>query len=171
MDGNEEKVTHTTMADQTTALWELIEPWLIAEQLELDDLDLVGTGSGRTLRVVVDGPDGVDLDRLADVSRGLSLLLDHDSDLEGSYQLEVTSPGLERRLRRPRQFEKSVGREVKIKARRGGTTIVATGILSAADADGFTVDTDDAVESFLFGDVLTARTVFRWERAPKPGKK
>ncbi len=66
------------------------------------------------LRVTVDGHE-VDLDRLAEVSRGLSRLLDDETDLQDAYQLEVTSPGLERKLRRPTHYEKSVGREVVVK--------------------------------------------------------
>lgn len=159
------------MADLTTDLWELIEPWLEAEQLELDDLDLVGTGRGRTLRVVVDAPGGVDLDRLSDVSHGLSRLLDHDSNLEGSYQLEVTSPGLERRLRRPRHFQKSIGREVTVKTRKDGTTTVTKGILAAAGDESFSVETGATTVSLRLDEVVSARTVFRWERPPKPGKK
>ena len=91
-------------------LWEITHEYLAAERLELDDLELVGRGRGRTLKVTIDG-EGLDLDRIAEVSRGLSRLYDAESDLEGPYQLEVTSPGLERALKRPRHFEKSVGRE------------------------------------------------------------
>ena len=97
------------------AVWDAVEPYLAAERLELDDLELVGRGSTRTLRVTVDGAD-VDLDRIAEVSKGLSRLLDHTAGApEGSYQLEVTSPGLERKLTRPRHFQKSLGREAVVK--------------------------------------------------------
>ena len=58
----------------------------------------VGRGPGTVLRIVVDGKD-VDIERLAEVSRGVSRLLDNATELDDPYQLEVTSPGLERRLR------------------------------------------------------------------------
>jgi ribosome maturation factor RimP len=54
-----------------TDIWTVVEPYLAAERLELDDVELLGRGQGTLLRVVVDG-EGVDVDRLADVSRGLS---------------------------------------------------------------------------------------------------
>lgn len=110
----------------------LIEPWLAAERLELDDLELKGTGPGRILRVVIDSPDPFDLDRIAEVSNGIGRLLDNDVDIDEPYQLEVTSPGLERLLRTPRHFQKSVGREVTMKIRRDGETILAKGHLSHA---------------------------------------
>ena len=152
----------------TTEIWQLVEPYLAAERLELDDLELVGRGRGRTLRVAVDG-DGVDLDRLAELSRGLSRVLDNESALEGSYQLEVTTPGLERKLKRPEHFRKSIGREVVIKVTVDGTNRTIRGLLETAGDEEFTVDGEEGRFTHEYTDVVTARTVFRWEKAPKPG--
>lgn len=153
-------------------LWELIEPWLAAEQLELDDLELKGTGVGQVVRVVVDADGGIDLDHLAELSHGISRLLDSEFDIEGAYSLEVSSPGLERPLRRPRHFQKSVGREVYVKARGTESTVVVRGSLHEAGEVSFTVDSEDGTSHrFDYGDVVKAKTVFHWERSPKPGKK
>ncbi len=151
-----------------TDIWSLVEPYLAAEHLELDDLELSGSGKGRLLRVVVDGED-TNVDRLADVSRGISRLLDDESDLDDSYQLEVTSPGLERKLRLPSHFIKSVGREAKLKVNQGEKNRTLRGVISDADDETFTVDVEDESLVVSYQDVLTARTVFRWEKAPKPG--
>jgi ribosome maturation factor RimP len=118
--------------------------------------------------VTVDG-SALDIDRLADVSRGLSRLLDHETDLEGEYQLEVSSPGLERKLKRPRHYIKSVGREVVVKVDEGGSSRSLRGNLSAADEQSFTVDTETGAVDVPYTDVLSARTIFRLEKAPKPG--
>ncbi|MGA7270857.1 MAG: ribosome maturation factor RimP [Acidimicrobiia bacterium] len=153
-----------------TALWDITESYLVAEHLELDDLEVLGKGKSRKVRVVVDGK-GVDLDRLAEVSRGLSRLFDAEYDTEGPYQLEVTSPGLERTLRRPSHFVKSTGREVVLKARQeDGRVFSGRGVITAADQTGVTVDVDGSSHHYPYHDVISARTVFRWERAPKPGK-
>ncbi|MFP5333417.1 MAG: ribosome maturation factor RimP [Acidimicrobiia bacterium] len=150
----------------------LIEPWLAAERLELDDLELKGTGPGRTLRVVIDGDEPVDLDRIAEVSNGISRLLDAEADIDDPYRLEVTSPGLERALKTPRHFQKSVGREVNMKIRRDGETIVVRGRLDHAGDDRGTVIVEDGSSvDFAYDEIAKARTVFRWEAAPKPGKK
>jgi ribosome maturation factor RimP len=159
------------MTAQHETLRGLIEPWLDAEQVELDDLELVGTGKGRTLRVLVDAEGGVDLDRIAELSLGISALLDSETDLDEPYQLEVSSPGLERKLRLPRHYVKSIGREVSIKIRRDGTTHVFKGVLTEADDDGFTVETDDGGQRGGYDEVTSAKTVYRWQAAPKPGKK
>ncbi|HEX6946735.1 MAG TPA: ribosome maturation factor RimP [Acidimicrobiia bacterium] len=156
------------MTTQTEQLWGLIEPYLAAERLELDDLELVGQGRGRVLRVFVDG-ENLDIDRLADVSGGISRLLDAESDLEGSYQLEVSSPGLERKLKRPAHYIKSVGREVVVKLDRDGQTVTRRGVITGATEDGFTIAGEDGESTVDYAQVKSARTVFRLEKAPKPG--
>jgi len=145
-------------------LWDSIEAFLATERVELDDLEL----SGRTLRVVVDAEDGIDLEHITNVSRGVSRLLDESEDLvPESYNLEVTSPGLERKLRRPRHFEKAIGRDVRVKT-TGGETV--RGELSQVDDSGFVVaDGDDEVR-IAYADVAKARTLFAVPSKTKPKK-
>ncbi|HVR79473.1 MAG TPA: ribosome maturation factor RimP [Acidimicrobiia bacterium] len=154
----------TTVSD----IWMVVEPYLAAERLELDDVELLGRGPGTVLRVVVDG-EGVNVDRLADVSRGLSRLLDNETALSDAYRLEVTSPGLERNLRRPSHYSKSVGREVVVKVADGDRKATLRGVLSDAGESSFTVESGDERLVVNYEEVLTAKTVFRWEKAPKPG--
>ncbi len=154
----------TTAAD----IWTVVEPYLAAERLELDDLELLGRGPGQLLRVVVDGQD-VNVDRLAEVSRGLSRLLDNETTLDDPYRLEVSSPGLERNLRLPSHYAKSIGREVVVKLQRKGQKETLRGILAEAGDDSFVVESDGERIVVEYPEVVTAKTVFRWEKAPKPG--
>jgi ribosome maturation factor RimP len=164
------------MSAEPARLWGVIEPYLAAEGIELDDLEVVGGGGASLVRVVVDSEEPVDVDTIARLSRGVSRLLDtHDfaggDPLPGPYTLEMTSPGLERPLRRPRHFEKAVGREVKVKTRHpvDGSNHVR-GVLAAAEPDRLTVDTESGPVTVALDDVASARTVFTWEPAPKPGQ-
>ncbi len=161
-----------TMPKLTVAerLRDLLGPYLEAECLELDDLQLLGGGGARVLRVVVDGEGGVTLDRLAETSRRLSRLLDADAQMQGPYRLEVTSPGLERSLRTARHFQKSVDREVVMKVRTDAGVRSLRGQLASADRHGCEISAEGDLQWFPYGDVLSARTVFRWQAAPKPGK-
>jgi ribosome maturation factor RimP len=134
------------MTTQTEQLWGLIEPYLAAERLELDDLELVGQGRGRVLRVFVDG-ENLTIDRL------------------------VSSPGLERKLKRPAHYMKSIGREVVVKLDRDGKTVTRRGILTAATDDRFTIAGEGGESTVEYSEVKSARTVFRLEKAPKPGHK
>ncbi len=164
------------MADAAENLWQIIQPYVDAEGIELDDVEVLGSEGASIVRVTVDAGEPVDVDRIARISRGVSRLLDETDPIGGSYTLEVSSPGLERKLRRPRHFEKSVGSEVKVKT-RGPVDGERThrGLLVAATDDGFTVAltdaTDGAERSFAYDDVSTARTVFVWEKSTKPGKR
>lgn len=146
-----------------------MEPYLAAERLELDDLELSGRGRGRVLRVIVDGDD-VDIDRLADLSRGLSRVLDEEPSLQDSYQLEVSSPGLERKLRRPAHYSKALGREVVVKTVSTDGTATLRGVLAGSNGSVFTVESEDGPIQISYDDVISAKTVFRWEKAPKPGQ-
>ena len=154
----------TTVSD----IWTVVEPYLAAERLELDDVELLGSGPATLLRVVVDG-ENVTVDRLADVSRGLSRLLDNEVALNDAYRLEVTSPGLERNLRLPGHYAKSLGREVVVKIADGDQKTTLRGVLTEAGEHSFTVEDGDDRSVVEYEDVITAKTVFRWEKAPKPG--
>jgi ribosome maturation factor RimP len=146
-------------------LWDSIEEFLAEERVELDDLEL----SGRTLRVVVDAEGGIDLDHITDVSRGVARLLDENEDLvPDSYNLEVTSPGLERKLRRPRHYQKAVGRPIRVRT-TGGETV--RGDVTEVDDEGFVVSADSGQIRIAFSEVAKARTVFELPSNPKPGKK
>ncbi|HUG31808.1 MAG TPA: ribosome maturation factor RimP [Acidimicrobiia bacterium] len=154
---------------QVSEIWNVVEPYLAAEHLELDDLELSGRGRGRVLRVTVDGDD-IGVDRLAELSRGLSRLLEEEPALQDSYNLEVSSPGLERKLRRPLHYRKSVGREVVVKTARSDQKATYRGRLTDADESRFTVEADQGPVTVPYEDVISAKTVFRWEKAPKPGQ-
>ncbi len=89
------------------------------EGCEVYDFEFVGSGGGRILRVYLDkaGGGGVSIDDCSNVSRGLNLLLDVDDVVPGgAYNLEVSSPGLERVLRTPQHFVRAVGGRAQVKS-------------------------------------------------------
>ena len=158
------------MSDAAGRLWQLIEPYVAAEGIELDDLEIVGGSKVSIVRVVIDADAPIDVDRLARISRGVSRLLDEADPFPGAYTLEVSSPGLERKLRTPRHYTKSIGREVKVKTRSDVEgRKVHRGVLRAVSGDGFTISAEDGDLSIGFGDVASAQTIFVWEKAAKPG--
>ncbi len=123
------------------------------------------------MRVTVDSEKAVDVERIASLSRGLSRLLDSEDPFPGSYTLEVGSPGLERKLRRPAHFAKSVGREAKVKHRTDTGFRTDRGRITTVDAAGFELDTTDGPCRIDFKAVTSASTLFTWEKSPKPGRK
>ncbi len=85
------------------------------EGLELLAAEVVGSGPKTILRLVVDGPDGVSLEKCAVVSRQASAILDVEDPIEHHYTLEVSSPGLDRKLYSTADFERFAGRRVTIR--------------------------------------------------------
>jgi ribosome maturation factor RimP len=99
------------------ALIELLERPIGALGYELVDLD-VRTGGRGLLRIYIDSEDGVRLSDCEAVSRQIGALLDVEDPLPGSYVLEVSSPGLDRRLRTAEHFARYTDEEVKIQLSR-----------------------------------------------------
>jgi ribosome maturation factor RimP len=139
-----------------------VEPAVRDLGADLYDVELIG-GSARTLRVTITRDGGVDLDLITEVTRAVSPIVDEADAVSGSYLLEVSSPGVERSLRRAEHFRGAVGEEVAIKLRTDGATRRVHGILTEADAGRCRVTTDDgAVEEFAIDDITQARTQFSW---------
>ncbi|MGH8986431.1 MAG: ribosome maturation factor RimP [Acidimicrobiia bacterium] len=151
-----------------------IGPVVASLGLELFDLEISGTGSARVLRVLVDREGGVDLDAITAATEAISPVLDHLADeggpaLAGPYALEVSSPGVERPLRRPEHYRGAIGAKVSVKTRTAEGAQRRHGVLADADGDGFTLEVDGEAERIAYADVTQARTVFEWGSAPRPG--
>ena len=147
---------------------ELVEPVLATSDLELVDVE-VGRG---LVRLSLDRPGGIDLEAISAISPAISAALDAADPLPDRYHLEVSSPGLERPLRTPEQFQRFVGSKVSVRTLPGveGDRRV-TGTLSAADEEGVLVTPEGGAPGrrVRYADVERARTVFEWGPAPKPG--
>ncbi len=83
--------------------------------IELVELEYRKEGQGMVLRLFIDKPGGIMLDDCADVSRELSELLDVEEVIESHYNLEVSSPGLNRPLTKPADYERYAGKLVKVR--------------------------------------------------------
>jgi ribosome maturation factor RimP len=116
-------------------------------ELALHGYDLVEVevlrGGGRlTLRFLIDKPGGVTVEDCAQMDRAISLLLEADEDKLNRYVVEVSSPGVFRRLRRPEHFQRYVGEWVKLTVLRGSSTDTRQrrGRLVAVDESGVTLE-------------------------------
>jgi ribosome maturation factor RimP len=154
--------------DTVTAL---AEPICASADVELVDVEL----EGGILRITVDKPGGLPVGALTSVTRQISRLLDEDDPIPGRYTLEVSSPGLERKLKTPAHFQRAVGETVTLRTstRAEGGTRRFQGVLVAADDDGVTVRPDapraDDPEDGLvlrYDQIDKARTVFVWDAEP-----
>ena len=110
-------------------------------------------------RVLVTAPNGISLDKCAEISRMISPILDVDEPMGGEYILEVSSPGIERKLRKKEHFIASVGEKVKIK---NFATETYKGELISADNEKIAVKTEFGEEEITYDNILAAATYFEW---------
>jgi len=159
-----------TQSDSTQQLAQKVTAWgaPVFEELGLSVYD-VELSSGRLL-VMVDKPGGVGLDEIARCTRGLSPILDEHDPIAGRYTLEVSSPGLERRLRTVDHRRAAIGETVKCKFRDvDGAAHRVEGVLRDVDDAEMVVETDDGPVRIAHGGVTSVRTVFVWPE-PKTAK-
>jgi ribosome maturation factor RimP len=105
-------MAQTSVADRVTGI---AEPLLASLGIELVELEYKRDGRNMVLRLFIDKPGGVSLDDCAGVSRELSQILDVEDFIREYYTLEVSSPGLDRPLKKEDDYRRYAGRIVKIR--------------------------------------------------------
>ncbi|MBW3594501.1 MAG: ribosome maturation factor RimP [Actinobacteria bacterium] len=143
---------------------DLAEAVVRRRDLELWDVEFAGQAGNSVVRVFVHADDGVDLDTVAAVSEEISRGLDLKDPIPGRYTLEVSTPGLERNLRTPDHFERSVGDKVVVKTTEvlTGNSHRIEGTVVEASSDVVVLDANEEKVEVPYGLIKSARTVFEW---------
>lgn len=142
-------------------LVELVERTVTPMGYEVVGVELAGSGErGRVLRVYIDQEEGITLDDCAAVSHQLSGVLDVEDPIREHYRLEVSSPGLDRPLFTPAQFERFAGHEVRIRlARLIDRRRKLSGVLRGLRGDAVLVEVEGAELAIPLADIESARLV------------
>lgn len=146
------------MAKLTDTVAALVEPIARENGCEIWDVEYVKEAGTWFLRVYLDREDGVTIDHCEAVSRALDVKLDEVDPIEGSYVLEVSSPGADRILRKPEHFQRFVGEQVEVKLYRpinGVKTLV--GALAGYEDGGVTVETKEGPRTLAKQDIAQVR--------------
>ena len=131
--------------------------------VDLYDIQQTKEHKVNILRVYISHKDGVNLDKCAHVSRMISPLLDIEEPMHGKYNLEVSSPGIERKLKTLHHFKCSIGCDVKVK--EYSTEILKGKLLEVSDDGVMTIeDINNGVSKTKFDDVLSASTYYDWNK-------
>lgn len=131
---------------------------------DLETLDVTMAGRRRLVKVVVDADDGVELDLLSEASRVVSAALDANEDiLAGAYTLEVTSPGVDRPLTKPRHWRRAKLRLVNVRGRDGVEFVARVG---TADENGVDVLVDGTVRRVDYASVAKATVEIEFRQPP-----
>jgi ribosome maturation factor RimP len=102
------------MALEIDRIREIADRVAASSGLEVVEVELRGGGKARMLRIVIDKPAGVTHEDCANLSREVGTILDVEDAISGAYTLEVSSPGLDRKLIRPADYERFTGSRVKL---------------------------------------------------------
>ena len=132
----------------------VLAPILEETGTELVDLEYVKEGSDWILRVILDKEGGLRIDDCETVSRALSDALDAQDFIDDAYLLEVSSPGLLRPLKKPKDYERNLGKEIEIhlyKPREKNTEWVGT--LTAYDGENVTIRDGENEYSFMLKEI------------------
>lgn len=141
-------------------LTRLLEPAVERLGYELSDLEFRIGGRDGLIRVYIDKPEGVGLADCETVSRQISAVLDVEDPLPGHYVLEVSSPGLDRKLTKPAHFQRFLGSDVKVKLRfpvAGRRNF--RGKLTAASEEKIEVEVDAQSHSLPLATIESARLI------------
>ncbi len=135
----------------------------MVESLELRvyDIATVTEHEETIYRVNIISPttEGVTMDQVVKVTKMISPLLDVTAPVRGDYRLEVSSPGIERKLKSLMHFECALGEKLRVQTTEEKKL---RGTLKSVEGNKITLDTEEGEKSFAFGDVIKASTYFEW---------
>lgn len=138
----------------------LLQPAIERLGYELSDLEMKLGGKAGVVRIFIDHPGGIGLEDCEKVSMAVSALLDVEDPLPGHYSLEVSSPGLDRKLTKVEHFQRFAGQTVKVQMRfpiAGRKRF--RGILVSSDDANIVVDVDGESHSLPMATIESARLV------------
>lgn len=143
---------------------ELLMPIVEKNQLELVDVEYVKEAGNWYLRAYLDKEGGITIDDCEVVSRALSDILDKEDFIEDSYILEVSSPGLDRPLKKEKDFERSIGRDVEVRLFQSVDGCKEyTGELLSYDRNTVTISAGDQEKCFERKNLALIRLAFDFD--------
>ena len=108
------KMTQTAAPDVTERVQALVEEVLAGSPHFIVELEVRGAPGSQAVDVFIDSDEGLGVDTLAEISREVAFLVEAEEVIAGHYRLNVSSPGVDRPLKLPRQYKKNVGRTLRV---------------------------------------------------------
>lgn len=139
--------------------------WRVAqsEGIEVIEVELKGSGANQLVRISIDKPEGISHADCEVISQQVGTILDVEDVVPGRYTLEVSSPGVERKLLRPRDFERFQGKKAKVTLREPVENQRHWEGTLAGYQDGVvSLDTKGKTIQFRFDQVEKANLKFEW---------
>ncbi|MBK5211881.1 MAG: ribosome maturation factor RimP [Coriobacteriia bacterium] len=136
----------------------LLEPLAEESGYELVDIDISGSMSNPVIAVMLDHPQGIDLEKIVTANEWVDAALDEADFIGSSYILEVSSPGINRPLRKAEDFVRFSGSDVHIKIDAPkGKQANFKGVLKGIDKDAVRIECEDVLREIKFDSIISAR--------------
>ena len=146
-----------------TKVEELLKPIVENLNYELYDVRYEKEGKDYYLRIIIDKPEGIDINDCEKINDAINDILDEADYIKEQYFLEVSSPGLERVLRKDKHFEKQIGNEISLKLFKPiNKQKELIGILEEYNENELTIKVEDETLKKKLKDIAIAKTVFNW---------
>ncbi len=141
-------------------LTEMLDAPVAASGYELVGLEFIRAGEHSTLRIYIDHPNGINVDDCAEVSHQVSAVLDVEDPIPVAYNLEVSSPGLERPLFKAEHYQQFIGHEVTLVLKMAmGNRRKWKGVIESVEGELITITVDDAKEEFALSNISKANLI------------
>ncbi|WP_047049803.1 ribosome maturation factor RimP [Vibrio mexicanus] len=141
-------------------LTEMLDAPVAAAGYELVGLEFIRAGEYSTLRIYIDHENGINVDDCAEVSHQASAVLDVEDPISVAYNLEVSSPGLERPLFKAAHYEQFIGHEVSIVLKMAvGNRRKWKGVIQSVDGENIAVLVDGQEEVFVLSNISKANLI------------
>lgn len=143
-----------------TKIETLIKPIITDLDYELYDVQYVKEGKEYYLRITIDKTDGISIEDCENVNNAIDDILDEADIIKDSYFLEVSSPGIERILRKPEHFRKQLDNKIEVKLFKPlNKRKEFIGILKNYEEDKLQLQTDDEIIEIDMKDIAIVKTV------------
>lgn len=150
------------MATKAEKLIEALEPVAAQNGLELVTVEVAGTKKNPILRVYLDTPEGgINLDQLAEAREWVDVAVDELDPFAGSFVLEVSSPGIDRPLRKQSDYERFAGEEVVVYLKPGEARTKETGVLAGIEEGQIVIESGDERKTIALDRIKKANIVGR----------
>ena len=142
----------------------LVKPKVEEAGYELYDLEYAKEGKDYFLRIFIDSEKGIDLNDCEKVTNSITDILDEANYIKEHYYLEVSSPGIERVLKKDMHLQQNIGKEVEIKLFKKDENGIKKyiGILESFDENKITINISDSVINIERKDIAHIKTVYNW---------
>ncbi len=145
---------------------ELISPTAAEQNILLWDVEFVREGARQVLRITIDSPEGINIDDCERYHRAVEEILDQADPIETTYYLEVSSPGVERELKRPEHFAACRGWDIELRLyapdNKGRKSVF--GRLAGLEEGKILIDTQGGRETVETSAVAKVRTVYDFDK-------